>query len=218
MATQKDKNQTLAEKAYELIEEMIVTLKLSPGAVFSEADLSRQLNIGRTPIREALQRLSGERLVIALPRRGMMVTEINIANQLALLETRRELDKLIATRAARRATPEQREILKELANFMQQAADESNLAEFMRVDHEFDQVVEVACRNPFAVQANASLHAHSRRFWYYYQANGDLKRSTALHVALIHAVMKGDEAAAAQASNRLLDYLEELIRLTLELD
>lgn len=212
-----DTNQTLAEKAYELIEEMIVTLKLPPGTVFSEADLSRQLNIGRTPIREALQRLSGERLVVALPRRGMMVTEINIASQLALLETRRVLDRLIATRAARRATPEQREILKELADSIQRAAVEENLAEFMRIDHEFDRIIEVACRNPFAVQANISLHAHCRRFWYYYQANGDLKRSVGLHVALIHAVKNGDEAASAQASDQLLNYLEKLTRAALEL-
>ena len=80
---------SLAEKAYDRVEEMIVTLELEPGSVFSEVELSKRIEIGRTPLREALQRLSADRLVKTMPRRGMVVTEINIREQLALLETRR---------------------------------------------------------------------------------------------------------------------------------
>ena len=61
---------TLMEDAYHRLEEMIVTLKIEPGSVVSEAILSRELNIGTTPIREALQRLAREHLVQILPRRG----------------------------------------------------------------------------------------------------------------------------------------------------
>ena len=62
--------QSLTDRAYAELEEMIVTLKLAPGAAVSEAELSSHLGIGRTPIREALQRLARERLVVILPRRG----------------------------------------------------------------------------------------------------------------------------------------------------
>ncbi|MCB0270228.1 MAG: GntR family transcriptional regulator, partial [Calditrichaeota bacterium] len=104
--------QSLSEKAYQLVEEMIVTLKMLPGTAFSEQELSKRVNIGRTPLREALQRLIADRLVISLPRRGMIVTEINLTEYLAILETRRELDRLIARKAAQRATPDQCKTLK----------------------------------------------------------------------------------------------------------
>src|SRR5258708_17323252 len=100
---------SLTEKAYRQIEELIVTLQVPPGAVVSEASLSERLAIGRTPIREALQRLARERLVVVLPRRGIMVSEINVRTQLRLLQVRLELERLIARSAARRAGEAQRQ-------------------------------------------------------------------------------------------------------------
>src|SRR5712692_3761946 len=94
---------TLTDRAYRAIEEQIVTLKLPPGTVISEAVLSKRLRIGRTPIREAIQRLARERLMVIMPRRGIMVSEVNIRTQLRLLEVRRELERLIARGAARRS-------------------------------------------------------------------------------------------------------------------
>ena len=78
--------QSLTDLAYAHLEELIVTLKLRPGAVVSEGELSVLTGIGRTPIREALQRLARERLVSILPRRGIIVSEINVKSQLRLLE------------------------------------------------------------------------------------------------------------------------------------
>jgi len=60
---------TLSDRAYGDLEAMIVTLQLPPGSAVSEAALSQRLGIGRTPIREALQRLARERLITILPRR-----------------------------------------------------------------------------------------------------------------------------------------------------
>ena len=77
--------QTLTDKAYIQLEEMIVTLQLAPGQVLSESELGEQLEIGRTPIREALQRLAREGLVTILPRKGILVTEINPSRSLQTL-------------------------------------------------------------------------------------------------------------------------------------
>lgn len=208
---------SLAEKAYTVIEEMIVTLQLAPGTVFSEAELSRQIDIGRTPLREALQRLTAERLVVTMPRRGMMVTEVNITEQLALLETRRVLDHLIATRAAKRATDKHRQELGDLATALTAAAAENHTDDFMRFDRECDRVLEEASRNAFAAQACAPLHAHCRRFWYAYQNNGDLNQSAALHSALMARVSEADPEGAGEASDKLMNYLEEFTRSALDL-
>ena len=87
---------------------MIVRLELAPGSAVSEAMLSSRLGIGRTPIREALQRLARERLVRILPRRGVIVSEIDVKSQLRLLEVRREIERLMARAAARRASADER--------------------------------------------------------------------------------------------------------------
>ena len=83
---------SLTEQAYRALEELITTLALPPGTVLGEQSLAQRLQIGRTPIREALQRLARDGLVVVLPRRGILVSEINIRTQLRLLETRRVLE------------------------------------------------------------------------------------------------------------------------------
>jgi DNA-binding GntR family transcriptional regulator len=208
---------SLADEAYMRLEEMIVTLELQPGTVFSETDLSRKVRIGRTPLREALQRLQVQGLVTTLPRRGVVVSDINIVDYLAVLETRRVLDRLVAAKAARRATPEQRRMLEKTAKAMAVAAERGDMAGFMRLDTGFDRIVETASRSPFALQASVPLHVHCRRFWYLYRHNGDLRRAAELHAAMMHAVAAGDEQAAGAASDALVDYLEEFARIVLDL-
>jgi len=209
--------QSLAEEAYRRLEEMIVTLELRPGSVHSEAELSRRIRIGRTPMREALQRLQAQRLVTTLPRRGVVISEINIVDFLALLETRRVLDRLVATKAARRALPGQREALEKIAAGMVSAADRGDMTEYMRLDTGFDRLLEEASRSAYAQQATVPLHAHCRRFWYLYRHNGDLPRAAELHAVMMRAVARGSEPEAGEAADALVDYLEEFARTALDL-
>src|SRR5450759_3929082 len=145
---------------------MIVTLQLPPGSAVSETALSKRLGIGRTPIREALQRLARERLVTILPRRGIIVSEINVKSQLRLLEVRREVERLVAKNAARRATPEERARFLELARRFEKSAKTNDDVSFMRVDREFNELSVMAARNEFAAGAMSLMHSLSRRFWY----------------------------------------------------
>ena len=208
--------ESLSTKAYRLIEEQIVSLELEPGRNVTEKDLSEKFAIGRTPIREALQRLAIERLVVAVPRHGILVTEINIPQHLALLETRRVLDGLIAERAASRSSSEQRNRLRDLASRITDAAAIPDVPEFMRIDGEADTILETSSRNPFAVQATAPLHTHCRRFWFMYRQNGDLPQSAQLHSVLFKAVADGDPSGSSTASDALLDYLVQFTRSALE--
>jgi DNA-binding GntR family transcriptional regulator len=99
-----------------------VTLRLRPGAAVSEAKLSQALGIGRTPIREALQRLARERLVTILPRRGIIVSEISVKAQLRLLEVRREVERLIVRSAERRASADERGRFAEIEKIFERSA------------------------------------------------------------------------------------------------
>ena len=207
---------SLTDRAYGDLEEMIVTLKLPPGSAVSEAALSERLGIGRTPIREALQRLARERLVTILPRRGIIVSEINVKSQLRLLELRREVERLVARSAARRATREERLRFLEIARSFEKSAKRNDAMTFMRVDREFNDLSVVAARNEFAAGAMSLVHSLSRRFWYiHYQQAADMPRAAKLHADVARGVARADENAAAAASDRLLDYIEQFTRDTL---
>src|SRR4051794_2943151 len=138
---------TLTEKAYQQLEELITTLVLPPGMVLGEQHLVQRLGIGRTPIREALQRLARDGLVVVMPRRGILVSEINVRTQLRLLETRRVLERLISRLAAEHATPEERGVFASIAQDMRDAAAASDDLAFMRLDHQFNELMAAASRN-----------------------------------------------------------------------
>src|ERR1700761_9597424 len=129
---------TLTDRAYHELEEMIVTLQLSPGTVLSEQALALRLKIGRTPIREALQRLARDGLVVIMPRRGILVSEINLRLQLRLLEVRRELERLMASLRPGRATAGERREFAAMAEAMLAAADKSDDIAFMPIYQHFN--------------------------------------------------------------------------------
>lgn len=206
---------TLNEKAYQRLEELIVTLQLAPGSVVSEASLSALIGIGTTPIREALQRLSREHLVQILPRRGVVVTQIDLRRQLLVLETRRELDRLIARLAARRATVAERQRMATIARQMVRAVKAGAVADFLQCDAEMNAMAAHAARNEIAAQSVAALHAVSRRFWFFHQAVWPgTERTMQLHVSLAEALASGVEAAAVAASDALIDDLDSFSRST----
>ncbi len=207
---------TLTDEAYRRLEEMIVTLELTPGSVVSESILSHRLGIGTTPVREALQRLAREYLVQILPRRGVVVTEIDVRRQLQVLETRRELDRLIARAAARRSSAAERDAIADLAGRMEAAAREHDARGFLRLDGELNLLAAGAARNDIASRTVATLHAVSRRFWFFHQeAYDDLAETTRLHAAVARAIGHGDETTAGEASDRLIDHLAEFADATL---
>ena len=210
---------TLTDRAYDALEEMIVTLRLAPGSAVSEAELSQRLGIGRTPIREALQRLAREKLVQILPRRGVIVSDINVRSQLRLLEVRREIDRLVARSAARRATPEERNRFDEIAAGFEGAARTNDDIAFMRTDHEFNELCVFASRNEFAAATVRLMQPLSRRFWYvHYKQAADMPEAAKLHAAIARAIAAGDENAAAAATDALLDNIEAFTRATVSAD
>ncbi len=210
---------SLTDVAYLQLEELIVTLQIEPGTAVSEAMLSEKLGIGRTPIREALQRLSREYLVVALPQRGYLVSQIDVRMQLRLLETRREVERLVARSAARRATLEEQERFGELAQIFEQAAADNDAAGFIRADREFNELCLQAARNEFAAGAMAPMNALSRRFWYmHWRQAADLAETARAHAALARAISLRDEDAAANALDALLDGILAFTKATLSTD
>lgn len=206
---------TLKELAYQQIEEAIVTLKLQPGALVSELMMSEMTGIGRTPIREAIQRLAQERLIVVLPQRGLLIAEMDMRKQLRLLETRREVERLICRSAAKRATDSERQRFAELAIEFQIVSKEDDEQAFMRSDREFNELCLTAARNEFAEGSMRIMHGLSRRFWYvHYRQGAHLPRSARLHEKIALAIARSEPDEAAAALDQLLDDIESFARST----
>ncbi len=206
---------TLTERAYRVLEEAIVTLQLAPGEVVSEAQLSARFGFGRTPVREALHRLSRERLVRILPRRGIVVAGVDVREQLRLIEVRREIERLCARLAARRADEAQRARLREIAEGMDRCGGSGDHTGFLRLDRALNLLVLEAARNEFAAATMALMHGLSRRFWFIHgRHHGDLAQSAAAHATLARAIADAAPEAAAEASDRLMGYIEAFTRAT----
>ena len=206
---------TLTEQAYQKLEEMIVTLQLSPGAVLSEQALAAELGIGRTPIREALQRLGREGLIVILPRKGILVADTDPRKQLLVLEVRRELERLLARASAERASSAERARFREIADSMAAAGRANDDITFLRLDRELNALVTESARNEYAARAMRFLHGHSRRFWYlHYKQVADLPLCARLHAQQARAIAGGNAARAMAATDKLLDYNEKFTRAT----
>lgn len=208
---------TLTERAYRQLEELICTLQLPPGTLLGEYQLAERLGIGRTPIREALQRLARDGLVVVIPRRGILVSQIDLQTQLRLLELRRVVERLMARLAAERANGDERAALAAIAAAMRQAAAREDDIAFMRQDLAFNQAVAAAARNDFALRSIGLMAALSRRFWYqHYKQVADLPLAATRHAEVAEAIARGDAAGAEAASDRLMDYIEGFTRKTIE--
>jgi DNA-binding GntR family transcriptional regulator len=208
---------TLAEQVYGSLEAMIVTLELLPGTLLSELAISNQFGVSRTPVGEALQRLSREGLVTILPRRGFVVTEVNAADQIRLLELRREIARFIARTGAVRATLQEREALREVSKEFLNASMACDAAGMTAADKRFHDLFADCAHNNFAVMAIEPLDSLSRRFSHAHSMMRDeAMQSAKLHAAIALAMADGDENRAEQASDALADYLYDFVRLTLD--
>jgi len=208
----------LSQQAYDKLEKMLVSLELKPGHIYSEKELAEIMGFGRTPLREALQKMSNIDLVEIIPRMGIKISEIILYRQLAILEARRPLDELIAICATRRSSDKQKKKLIEMAEEMEKAVKESDVQEYLRLDYAFDELLDQASRNKFTTRALDPLHIHCRRFWVAYQRYDNMDQAAILHEKLMRAVATGNEEMSGKAANELVDYFVEFTRKALDIN
>lgn len=207
-----------ARQAYRLLEEMIVTMEFEPGSVLSESRLVARLGVGRTPVREALQRLATEGLVEIMPRRGIRITNINIRQQLRVLEVRRAVEELSIRLCARRAARPVRDRFLRIARDVVTAGKQGDYMAFLHLDRELNELIAEAADNEFCARMLQQIHGLSRRFWHKHHLQvDDLARVADLHAAIAKAIASGDEDAAADASRAHMDYIQSFTIATLDM-
>ncbi|HMB60410.1 MAG TPA: GntR family transcriptional regulator [Xanthomonadales bacterium] len=200
---------SLAEQAYTLLEQKLVTLQLQPGTLVSEGDLIEMTRIGRTPVREAIQRLAHQELFQVIPRKGLLVSPVSRSGMLNILETRKPLERLVVHRAALNAKDDQRSELSAIAR--QLSTSHERFEEFLKLDHELDILLDACSGNPFTAAALAPLRSHSRRFWFYHRAQIQLSDAIAAHAQMARLVARRDYNGAQKASDAIIGVLERLV-------
>ena len=196
-----------AHLAYLALEGLIVTLKLKPGSMVTEKHLIELSGHGRTPVREAIQKLEWQGLIAVRPRAGLQITAIRPDDHAEVMATRRQLEPLAADLVARHAGEGHREQLVTCAQAMTACSIHSDMEGFLAADKTFDEIMEEACPNRFLTSALAPLQTHSRRLWFARADNRHMDRSVDLHVKVIRAIRNADGDGAAAAMTDLLDYL-----------
>ena len=205
----------LGEKAYHLIKEKIITLELAPSAVIDERALMQELGLGRTPIREALQRLAAEGLVNIVPRRGMFVADISITDLQKIFEVRMCLEGFCARLAAQRITEEQIAQMEAMLQELEQVQNEDVRA-LMSIDERFHALLYQAADNEFLAETLSRLYALSLRLWYLVLYRlGDVREAIEQHQGIADALKAGDGERAAELTKQHIAQFQQGIKAVL---
>jgi DNA-binding GntR family transcriptional regulator len=175
---------------------MIVRLELAPGTVVREESLQAELGIGRTPIREALQRLVRDQFVTVIPRRGVFVSSIDVAELSMLYETRAILEPYAARLACSRgAVTHWDEMRAAIAAARRGRATPEDL---LAIDRRCHEIIWAAGGNRFLTDTLDMLYAQSDRLWHMYLAGvNDTRQAVAEHASILDALAAGDGDRAA---------------------
>lgn len=197
----------VAARAYRALEGRIVTLQLAPGSVVNEAYLLDLLGVGRTPTREAVQRLAWEGLIEIRPRSGLMIAPLVASDWLRVIDARVGPEIVLARSAARFLTPETSKLFDDAAARIKAAVDSGDAQTFLDADKALDEALARAGDNAFAARIVAPLQTHSRRFWYRFHHETGLTESARHHLDIIKAVLSRDEDMADETTRRLMGML-----------
>jgi DNA-binding GntR family transcriptional regulator len=210
-----DAARSQSEAAYLRIRDRIVSLDMQPGSVVHESRLREELEIGRTPIREALQRLALENLVKSIPHRGTFVTEVNITDLARITEVRVVLESHAARLAAERLAQADRAGIQELLDILE-AGGASGQRELMRLDQRIHRQIYRAARNSFLENTLERYLNLSLRLWYLVvDQEVRLREAVVEHVELLRAVLAGDGSKAEDSMRRHVTGFEREIRRVL---
>ncbi len=205
----------LSEKAYHLIKEKIVTLELPPFSVINEQALMEELELGRTPIREALLRLAAEGLVDIVPRRGMFVANIKITDLQKIFEVRMLLEGFCARLAAQRITEEQIAQMEAILLHLGQVQN-GDVEALMAIDERFHALLYQAADNEFLAETLERLYAPSLRLWHLaLDRLNDVRGAIEQHRGVAEALKAGDGARAEALVQQHVTQFQQEIKAAL---
>jgi DNA-binding GntR family transcriptional regulator len=199
---------SLGDRVYRTLRDEIVFLELPPGAPVREVDVANRLGVGRTPVREALQRLAMNYLVELLPGRGAFVAPISLPDLVKITEIRLNLEGFAAASAAARATAAERKTLRGLRDEIRRVTEDTPRATLIRLDQDVHRAIYDATHNAFLEDClHRFLNLTLRAWVLVLDSVGGVAEMVDEHASLIDAVVEGDaEKASALARQHITDF------------
>ena len=209
-------SELLADRAYAALRDRIVALRIAPGAPINEDALGRELDMGRTPVREAIKRLALENLVTVFPRRGTFASDINITDLAHISEVRAQLEPHAAYRAAERITDSQRAELAGLLIELDLRRGAEELEMLMELDATVHRFIYRCAGNPFLEETLGRYLNLSLRIWYLViDRLPHLFARVHEHEEVLHAIESGQGERAREILTRHIGTFEQEIRSVL---
>lgn len=207
---------SLAQRAYTLLRDRIVSLQMAPGSVVDEQDLMKELGMSRTPIREAIMRLQQENFVDVVPRRGTFVTDVIIGDLAHLSELRCELEGVAASVAATRMTEDDRGRALALIKELNDLNGSRPYAELIEIDRKIHHFLYACTYNKFLEKTLSQHYYPALRIWFIVLDRiPGLIHAVLEHKQLLAAVIEGDEARAQKLARDHVLHFETEIRKVL---
>lgn len=205
---------SLRDEAYEIIKQRIIMCAFRPGEALSEAQVSAQLGLGRTPVRQAFDRLMRDGLVEVLPRKGIIVRPITQDEVRDMVAVRLLNEGFCARLAAERADPHVIATLTANVQAGAAAATEGDIAALMALDREFHAMIASAARNSVLAEILRNLHERAQRVWFVSLRNtSHHRRVVDEHTAIVEGLRSGDpDQAEAAMRAHILSFAENLNR------
>jgi DNA-binding GntR family transcriptional regulator len=207
------RSHTAANLIYRALRDDIVAMRMPPGEPINEKTLALKHGVSRTPVREALLKLSGEHLVEIFPQSGTFVTRIPIAALPEAILVRKALEELTAREAAQYADADQVAALKQSIDRQQKLARQGDKSRFHDADDAFHAGVAEASGHPgiwrLILQVKLQLDRYRRLTL---PVPGRMSRVVDEHALVVEAIAAHDPAAAGAAMAAHLDGLSASIR------
>ena len=209
-------SQSLSDEAYAQIRSLIISCELRPGAVISESELMERLEMGRTPIREALRNLANEKLIEVYPRRGMFVAGVDIKDLAAISEVRGNLEIQAAGLAAERASASDKMVLAQLIKEIDAIKGEPKMEKLINLDQRIHHQIYAATHNEYLLKTLDQYYAHALRIWFMaLDRISELEAAIIEHRALLQSILNGDKRASESAMREHIEGFETTIRKSL---
>jgi len=188
---------TAAQVAYLRLKEMITTLALAPGSTVQEGELQQQLGVGRTPLREALHRLSHEHMLHIYPRRAVVVAKLGFKEIAQIFELRLTLEATAASLAAQRLTQDEITTLRTLGMDLHASRARLDIVHFLRCDHAFHRAIAQYACNDYLTEYVDHVLTLNLWLWHTYFATHRVRGADLLpHEDIIAALAQGNAATA----------------------
>ncbi len=204
--------ESLAVVAYDRIEDLIVHCRVAPGASMTTSALQDLVQLGRTPVHQAVRRLAAETLIRIRPRDGLQISPIDLQRDRRLLQLRREMDRFVAELATEKLDANQRNRLLRLGAVFRERRRAMDVAEFNTYDRQLDAILLDAAAEPFLDRTLRPLHTIFRRVGHVHLTHlggaTGLSRTIDRHLALVVAVVDRNTRGAKVASDALIDFVQ----------